>query len=321
MSIPKLLLIDACEDMSDLKRVAEAFAAGADAMGLEVERLNTWAGLMSLVDKHCPQDVMDTLKGTPGEQTVALIREVDRLQAEAPKCPLIHTYCGACGCAIREDGLCGCEDNTLHGIARHYGDLLSEARIEVERLRAALTTPEMYADVISEAMEKLVDEVMIRNRLLQSELELRGDTIAAIHTALDNAKAFRADGSYGQAASRVELLGKKNERLQAEVQELSDSYREANEFITDYIAEIDRLQATGNACHRLVTYLYAREEELHRLASTDTSEFGALQAEHALEEVRRAIKVVMGFTQEELAYLEDRSEEVLKATEAKDRES
>lgn len=47
----------------------------------EVERLNTWAGLMSLLDTHYPPDLVDGSSGDPGPRTIVLIREVDRLKA------------------------------------------------------------------------------------------------------------------------------------------------------------------------------------------------------------------------------------------------
>lgn len=42
----------------------------------EVERLHTWAGLMSLLDEHYPPDVVTGESGDPGPRIVALTREL-----------------------------------------------------------------------------------------------------------------------------------------------------------------------------------------------------------------------------------------------------
>lgn len=43
----------------------------------ELERLHTWAGLMSLLDEHYPADVMTGESGDPGPRIVALVRELE----------------------------------------------------------------------------------------------------------------------------------------------------------------------------------------------------------------------------------------------------
>ena len=49
----------------------------------EVERLQTWAGLMEALDRLYPPDVVDGSSGDPGPRIVVLCREVERLQAQA----------------------------------------------------------------------------------------------------------------------------------------------------------------------------------------------------------------------------------------------
>ena len=51
-----------------------------DEQADEIERLNTWNGLISLLDKHYPADIFDGSSGDPGPRTVALIREIGRLK-------------------------------------------------------------------------------------------------------------------------------------------------------------------------------------------------------------------------------------------------
>lgn len=52
----------------------------------EVDRLRTWDGLMSVLDKYLPEDIWPTRKDDPardpGPRIVSLIRWVDRLRAE-----------------------------------------------------------------------------------------------------------------------------------------------------------------------------------------------------------------------------------------------
>ncbi len=48
----------------------------------EVERLNTWDGLMSLVDEHYPSDIFDGSSGDPGPRMVVLLREVTLAREE-----------------------------------------------------------------------------------------------------------------------------------------------------------------------------------------------------------------------------------------------
>lgn len=48
----------------------------------EVERLHTWNGLMSQLDRHYPPDVFDGSSGDPGPRIIALTRGIDRLRAQ-----------------------------------------------------------------------------------------------------------------------------------------------------------------------------------------------------------------------------------------------
>lgn len=50
------------------------------ALVAEVERLNTWDGLVSLIDERYPADVMDGSTKDAGPRIVVLVREVARLQ-------------------------------------------------------------------------------------------------------------------------------------------------------------------------------------------------------------------------------------------------
>ena len=62
----------------------ELLEAG-EVLAAEVERLNTWGGLMSLLDKYYPADVFDGLSGDEGPNTITLIRAVDKLRAEVDR--------------------------------------------------------------------------------------------------------------------------------------------------------------------------------------------------------------------------------------------
>ena len=55
----------------------------AERLEKEIERLHTWAGLMSVLDEHYPADVFDGSSGDPGPRIVALIREINGLRAAA----------------------------------------------------------------------------------------------------------------------------------------------------------------------------------------------------------------------------------------------
>lgn len=46
----------------------------------ENERLQTWDGMMSVLDEHYPADVFDGSSGDPGSRIVSLMREVDLLR-------------------------------------------------------------------------------------------------------------------------------------------------------------------------------------------------------------------------------------------------
>lgn len=59
----------------------ECMACAADELLVEVERLHTWRGLISLLDKHYPPDVFDGSSDDPGPRIIALTREVERLRA------------------------------------------------------------------------------------------------------------------------------------------------------------------------------------------------------------------------------------------------
>lgn len=51
------------------------------ALQIEVERLHTWDGLMSILDEHYPPDVFVGGSADPGPRLIALMREVERLRA------------------------------------------------------------------------------------------------------------------------------------------------------------------------------------------------------------------------------------------------
>lgn len=55
----------------------------AERAEAEVERLHSWAGLMSLLDENYPADIVDGSSGDPGPRTVVLARAVDAERALA----------------------------------------------------------------------------------------------------------------------------------------------------------------------------------------------------------------------------------------------
>jgi hypothetical protein len=50
------------------------------------------------------------------------------MSTKAEECRLLHTRCGACGCAIHQDGGCGCEDNRHHPVGDVERDLVTRLR-------------------------------------------------------------------------------------------------------------------------------------------------------------------------------------------------
>lgn len=82
------------------------------------------------------------------------------------------------------------------------------------------------------------------------------------------------------------------------------------------VGEVERLRATGNACHRLVTYLHERDLELYTNAGIDPAPIPVAVAEAGLEEVRRALRLIQKFSSLELEYLQEREAELCKAREA-----
>lgn len=52
------------------------------AMRGEIQRLNTWAGLVSLLDTHYPADLVDGSSGDPGPTIIVLARVIDQLQTD-----------------------------------------------------------------------------------------------------------------------------------------------------------------------------------------------------------------------------------------------
>jgi hypothetical protein len=46
----------------------------------EALRRRSWAGLMSTVDEHYPEDVFDGSSNDPGSRILTLLREIDRLR-------------------------------------------------------------------------------------------------------------------------------------------------------------------------------------------------------------------------------------------------
>ncbi len=79
---------------------------------------------------------------------------------------------------------------------------------------------------------------------------------------------------------------------------------------------IDKLQATGNACHRLVDYLHTRDLELYVHAGSDPAPIPAAVAEAGFEEVRRALKIIQEFPPEARWYLHEREAELSEEREA-----
>lgn len=59
-----------------------------DQLALEVERLHSWDGLMSLLDEHYPEDIFPTLidgpDRDPGPRIVSMLRTINRIR-EATK--------------------------------------------------------------------------------------------------------------------------------------------------------------------------------------------------------------------------------------------
>ena len=55
------------------------------AVEAELERLHSWAGLMSLLDEHWPDAVFRGSSGDPGPTIVFLLRQIDRLREEVDR--------------------------------------------------------------------------------------------------------------------------------------------------------------------------------------------------------------------------------------------
>ncbi len=49
---------------------------GCELLRNEIKRLNTWDGLISLLDRHYPADIFDGSSGDPGPRIVVLIRTI-----------------------------------------------------------------------------------------------------------------------------------------------------------------------------------------------------------------------------------------------------
>lgn len=81
----------------------------------ELERLHTWAGLISLLDEHWPEDLIPTTEDDPtrdeGPRIVSLIRWVDRLQAIIRRSGDVCPCCG-CGEAVvcASEGIALCNE-------------------------------------------------------------------------------------------------------------------------------------------------------------------------------------------------------------------
>jgi len=65
------------------------------------------------------EDIAPSPETHPNEEKV-----LGNLMSE-DACPLVHCHCSACGCAIGENGSCGCEDNRRHPVAFIYRDIRS----------------------------------------------------------------------------------------------------------------------------------------------------------------------------------------------------
>ncbi len=81
------------EELDFLERAGLGYAAFAahdgeiEQQAEEIKGLNTWTGLISLLDKHYPPDIFDGRSCDPGPRIVALTREVAWLRAIVAKLP------------------------------------------------------------------------------------------------------------------------------------------------------------------------------------------------------------------------------------------
>lgn len=48
----------------------------------EVEQLQTWKGLMEILDKHYPADLVDGSSGDPGPRLIVALRALDQLRTD-----------------------------------------------------------------------------------------------------------------------------------------------------------------------------------------------------------------------------------------------
>lgn len=75
----------------------------------------------------------------------------------------------------------------------------------------------------------------------------------------------------------------------------------------EVIAEIELLRATGDLCWDLVNHLYEREHETYTHCGIETSAVGQKQAEVRLDEVRRALRLVIKSPSTAKKYLQRRT--------------
>lgn len=104
-----------------------------------------------------------------------------------------------------------------------------------------------------------------------------------------------------------------SERLQMDACKVIDGLRTQ---VDEQRGIIDKLRATGNACHRLVGYLDERDSELYDHAANDPAPVPRGIARAGLEEVRRALKIIHAFSSLEREYLQEREAELCKVREA-----
>lgn len=76
------------KDRADARFIAAARSLVPELLA-EVERLNTWDGLMALLDEHWPADIFPTLADDPdrdpGPRIVSLLRWVEQQRAEVDR--------------------------------------------------------------------------------------------------------------------------------------------------------------------------------------------------------------------------------------------
>lgn len=155
-AVPASSTVALREQLSDVQREAaelrnECADKALEVIKLQAERkaLSKVIGMgdaydrirKSLGDEVGPMGLMGWINDTKAKLATAETQLAEaRLELEKP-CPLIHTCCGACGCAIVDaTGYCNCEDNRPHPVAALERDLRSKYLLEIARLRKCETS-------------------------------------------------------------------------------------------------------------------------------------------------------------------------------------